>query len=135
MRVYPPRNICTRENPATGDCQAAGNGVPVEYEGAHRARERRRRVGDGAGAGRGAPLRAEPLGVTVAAPIARIGTPESPLGNLFADAVRASTPGADVAIGYGAGRGGIRADLPAGPLTFGAVYDAFPFDNRVMRAR
>ena len=73
--------------------------------------------------------------MTVSAPIERIGTPESPLGNLFADAIRAATPGAEVAISYGGGRGGLRADLPAGPLTFGALYDAFPFDNRVVRAR
>ena len=135
LRVYPPRNICTRENPATGDCQAAGNGVPVVYEGATvRSSE--------AVASAMAPalaevrrLRGEPLGVTVAAPIERVGAPDSPLGNLFADAIRASTPGADVAISYGGGRGGLRADLPAGPLTFGAIYDAFPFDNRVVRAR
>ena len=135
VRVYPPRNICTREKPSTGDCQAAGNGVPVEYEGGTvqasaavesamapaRAEVRRRRI--------------EPLGVTVSAPIERIGTPESPLGNLFADAIRAATPDAEVAISYGGGRGGLRADLAAGPLTFGALYDAFPFDNRVVRAR
>ena len=28
-------------------------------------------------------------------------------------------------------RGGLRADLPAGPLTFGRFYDVFPFDNRL----
>mgnify|MGYP001399609987 CR=1 FL=1 len=57
---------------------------------------------------------------------------ESPLGNLFADALRAAVPGGDVAIGLGARRGGLRADLPAGPLTRGSLYDAFPFDNRVV---
>jgi len=29
-------------------------------------------------------------------------------------------------------RGGLRADLPAGPLKFGSLYDVFPFDNRVL---
>ena len=33
VRVYPPRNICTRVNPATGDCQSAANGVPEQYQG------------------------------------------------------------------------------------------------------
>ena len=47
--------------------------------------------------------------------------------------MRAAVPGADAAFGYGAGRGGFRADLPSGPLTFGHAYDAFPFDNRVTR--
>jgi 5'-nucleotidase len=27
----------------------------------------------------------------------------------------------------------LRADLPSGAVTFGAAYDAFPFDNRVLR--
>ncbi len=57
---------------------------------------------------------------------------ESPLGNLFANALLAAVPGADVAIGMGARRGGLRADLPAGALTRGLLYDVFPFDNRVV---
>ena len=58
---------------------------------------------------------------------------ESALGNLFADALRDAVPGADVAIGYSAGPGGLRSELPAGPVTRGALYDVFPFDNRVAR--
>ena len=56
---------------------------------------------------------------------------DSPLGNLFADAQRERT-GADVAISNNL-RGGLRADLPSGQLTFGRLYDVFPFDNRVAR--
>ena len=52
--------------------------------------------------------------------------------NLFADAILAAVPGADIAIGMGARRGGLRADLPAGALTRGPLYDVFPFDNRVV---
>jgi 2',3'-cyclic-nucleotide 2'-phosphodiesterase (5'-nucleotidase family) len=40
-----------------------------------------------------------------------------------------SVPGADVAFGNG---GSLRADLPAGPLTYGAVYEVYPFDNRLV---
>ena len=29
----------------------------------------------------------------------------------------------------------MRADLPAGPLTYGALYEAFPFDNRFATVR
>ena len=80
-------------------------------------------------------LRAVPVGVTLDAPIARgSGADDSALGNLFADALRDAVPGADAAIGYSAGPGGLRAGLSAGPITQGAVYDAFPFDNRVVRA-
>jgi 2',3'-cyclic-nucleotide 2'-phosphodiesterase (5'-nucleotidase family) len=54
----------------------------------------------------------------------------SPLGNLVAEALRDAVPGADVAAVNNAARG-LRADLPAGPVTFGRVYDLFPFDNRI----
>ena len=75
--------------------------------------------------------RSEPLGVAVDGPVTRDYDDESPLGNLFADLLREAT-GADVAVTNG---GGLRADLPAGPLTFGALYEAFPFDNRVAKVR
>ena len=54
------------------------------------------------------------------------------IGNLFADALRDAVPGADVAVINNAARG-LRADLPDGPITFGRLYDVFPFDNRVAR--
>ena len=41
-------------------------------------------------------------------------------------------PDADVAILNNAARG-LWADLPEGPVTFGRLYDVFPFDNRVVR--
>jgi 5'-nucleotidase len=59
--------------------------------------------------------------------------PISPLGQLFTDAMLASVPGADVALNNSSG--GLRADLPAGPLTFGSVYEVMPFDNLVVRIR
>ena len=53
----------------------------------------------------------------------------SPLGNLIADAQRAAG-GTDVAV---MNNGGIRATLPAGPITFGHVYEVQPFGNMLMR--
>ena len=55
---------------------------------------------------------------------------DSPLGNLFTDAYRAAIPGADVSINNTSG--GLRADLPAGPLTYGSVFEVMPFDNRLV---
>jgi 2',3'-cyclic-nucleotide 2'-phosphodiesterase (5'-nucleotidase family) len=46
--------------------------------------------------------------------------------------MRAARPGADVGLING---GGLRADLPAGELTYGAVVEAFPFDNKLTSAR
>jgi len=74
-------------------------------------------------------LKARPLDVVLDTPVRRL-TPESPLGNLFTDALLASVPGADVALHNASG--GLRADLPAGPLNYGAVFEVMPFDNLVM---
>jgi 5'-nucleotidase len=68
-----------------------------------------------------------PLGVSAATPLARGYTEEGALGNLIADAMREAAH-ADVAV---MNPGGIRADLPAGPLSFGHVYEVLPFDNTV----
>jgi 5'-nucleotidase len=77
-------------------------------------------------------LQATPLGVSLDAPIPRVGSVGSPLGNVLAEALRAAVPGADVAAINNAGRG-LWADLPEGPVTFGRLYAVFPFDNRIAR--
>jgi 5'-nucleotidase len=69
----------------------------------------------------------DPLGPVLAQGLERKYTEESPLGNFVASQMLALSPGADIAIMNG---GGIRADLPAGPLTYGALYQTLPFDNR-----
>jgi 5'-nucleotidase len=67
------------------------------------------------------------LGVVIARPIAPAYAAESPLGNLFADLMRAAHPKADVALTSG---GSLRAVLPAGVLTYGQLHEALPFDDR-----
>ena len=67
------------------------------------------------------------LGVTLTGVVHRDGERENPLGNLFTDLMREARPSADLALYNG---GGLRADLPAGPLTYGSFYEALPFDNR-----
>lgn len=67
-----------------------------------------------------------PRELTAAREIVR--TQESEMGNLAADALRQAT-GADVAVVNG---GNLRAGLPAGKITKGAVLDVFPFNNRVL---
>jgi 5'-nucleotidase len=53
---------------------------------------------------------------------------ESTIGNLLADSFRVFTR-ADLAV---FNRGGIRADVPAGPITVGKVFEVIPFSNQVM---
>lgn len=77
-----------------------------------------------------APVRAlveRPI-VTVAEPMRR-GGPQYALGNLIADAQRAAA-GTDVAV---MNNGGIRADLRAGPATYGSFFEIQPFANLLMR--
>jgi 2',3'-cyclic-nucleotide 2'-phosphodiesterase (5'-nucleotidase family) len=68
------------------------------------------------------------LGVELTTPITREHGHESPLGNLFADMLLRSRPNAQVGMMNG---GGLRSDLPAGPLHYGALFEAMPFDNRL----
>ena len=76
-----------------------------------------------------ADVSARKLGVTIETPILRAHKRESALGNLFVDLMREAVPNADAAIGNG---GSLRTDLPAGELTYGALYRAMPFDNRLV---
>jgi 2',3'-cyclic-nucleotide 2'-phosphodiesterase (5'-nucleotidase family) len=79
---------------------------------------------------RAAALKNQPLGVHLATPFARgAQQDETAVADLITDGMLASVPGADVAFGNG---GSLRADLPAGPLTYGAVYEVYPFDNRLV---
>ncbi|MEO7192947.1 MAG: 5'-nucleotidase C-terminal domain-containing protein [Vicinamibacterales bacterium] len=136
--IFAPQRTCGRVDAATQQCvgsqpEDAGGTSASSYEGRqvvpHRAvsdlltsveREVRAR-------------KAQPLGVTLDGPIRRFGLVESALGNLFTDGMLAAVPGADVAINNTAG--GLRADLAAGPLTYGRVFEMFPFDNALVEVR
>ncbi len=72
-------------------------------------------------------LQHRPLGLDVPEDLNRAYEKESALGDVFSDGLRGMT-GADFAI---MNPGGFRADLRAGPLTYGAVYEVIPFDNTV----
>ncbi|MFK8031367.1 MAG: bifunctional UDP-sugar hydrolase/5'-nucleotidase [Gammaproteobacteria bacterium] len=74
-------------------------------------------------------LKARKLGVYLATPLTLENRPEAALGHLMTDALL-ETSTADVSLHNVSG--GIRANLTAGELTFGKVYQMFPFDNRVV---
>ena len=73
-----------------------------------------------------AEIQNEKLGPYLETPFTLDGNPESALGNLFVDAVLWGSEG-DIAIHNVTG--GIRAEIAAGELTYGDVYEVFPFDN------
>ena len=131
-RLFPPQDVCARQDPATLACTGADL-LQARYEGRGVTPSTSVAAAMAPALARVRSLQAQPLGVVLDSPISRIGDLESALGNLFADALRAET-GADIAVNNNL-RGGLRADLPAGPLTFGSFYDVFPFDNRLLTVR
>jgi len=71
-------------------------------------------------------LRNQDLGVTLLSKFGRPAGKESPLSNLVADLMRKARPLADVTLMHA---GGLRADLPAGRLRYGAFYETYPRDS------
>ena len=79
---------------------------------------------------KGKALRARSLKATLTGPFPAKYKDECALGNLVSSLLLSLDPKADVAVSNG---GGLRADLDPGPLTYGALYDVLPFDNRIAR--
>lgn len=131
-KVYPPQINCPAIDKASKECAWLETDPalarPASYEGRPvAAMATVASIVAGAEA-HAAEIKSEPLGVTLTSAIGLEGNPESPLANLFTDAV---LDGADADIAIHNVSGGIRAALPAGELTFGRVFEIFPFDNRV----
>lgn len=132
-KIHPPQRICGYVDHATGHCIPAGEVVgstqvarygdrivspnakvlAIAENAAHRAQE----------------LKSERLGVYLETPITREGRAKSAIGRLFTQILHDAV-GGDVVIHNVVG--GIRADLPQGELTYGSVYEMFPFDNVVV---
>jgi len=130
--IYPPQVNCPAFFIADDECawletdpalvrQAIYEGRPVMPMAAVRA------VADEAQAYTAA-IKSESLGVNLRDEFNLNGNPESTLGNLFTRAILEEVDG-DVVIHNVSG--GIRSNLPAGEVTYGRIFDIFPFDNRV----
>lgn len=129
-KIAPPQLLCPVDadfNPVpVADCHPGPyEGRPVVADAAVQA------IADEALA-RAGERRAEKLGVRVAATITRAYDAESAIGNLLTDLMLAAHPEAEVAMTNG---GGLRADLPAGELTYGRLFEVNPFDNRFATVR
>ena len=119
-RVFPPRELCAREAPGGQGCAPASapDGEPAQYEGRPVVPSARIAKVLEPAIARAAELKERPLGKSwLTAPFVR-GTAGSQgsVGDLEADWMRALVPGADLAI---TNSGGLRANLPEGPLTYG----------------
>jgi len=131
-KIFPPQFNCPKHNISTKDCDwdstDPSTTMPATYEGRTvRPLAAIVEIADRARADV-AEITAEPLGVSLETPFTLDGNPESPLANLFLDALLESI---DVDVVVHNVSGGIRSTLPAGELTYGQVFAIYPFDNRV----
>ena len=125
--IHRPRRLCSEDeaSPEAGCASVDDHGGAVTPDPAVTAVITQARV-------RAQTLRQEPLGPKLQADFVVRHRAENPPGNLFTDLMLRAHPGVDVAILNG---GGLRSTLPAGPLHYGALYQALPFDNRFARVR
>jgi 5'-nucleotidase len=132
LQIFPPTDLCAREDPTTRACDGsapAAQLVAAHYEGRPVVADPAiADVLDPAVRAAGA-VKNESLGVVLDTDLPRSAQTESALGNLLADEILAATPHADVSIVNG---GAIRTSLPAGTLTYGQLYELYPFDNRLV---
>lgn len=113
-KVFPPQR-----NDATLDGEYAGYALITDPAVV--------RIAAGAEAG-ARELKERKLGIRLSGPFDLVPDIESAMSNLMTEAMLDSFD-ADIAIHNVFG--GIRAALPAGDLTYGSVYEMFPFDNIV----
>jgi len=122
--IHRPQDLCEYAEPGAVQCAEPGAGpMPprATYEGAPVESDPGIDAILEPAIARVAAVKAEPLGVTLSSPLPVRGDVESPLGNLFADAMLVNNTD-----------GGLRGDLPAGPLTYGRLFEVFPFDNQLV---
>ena len=132
--VHPPHSACLFVVRSSGECASSGDESSEVMAAIYAGREivpdpRVVEVAERAAAFAAA-TKDEELGVYLESAFEHPPATESALANLMTDAIREST-GADISIHNVVG--GIRNILPQGELTFGAVYEMFPFDNRVVK--
>lgn len=131
--VFPPQTACLMIVRASGSCASPNDDVSETVRAMYLGRELVPDPQVEEIALRAATFaeetKTESLGVYLESAFAHPPDTESPLANLMTDAIRESV-GGDIAIHNVVG--GIRSILPQGELTFGSVYEMFPFDNRVV---
>ena len=131
--VHPPTRACLSIVRSSGDCALPDTDPSITTKAVYEGREivPNEAVLEIAmkAAAVAASTKEEKLGVYLESAFEIPTSAESALGNLMTDALLESID-ADVAIHNV--MGGIRNGLPEADLTFGAVYEMFPFDNRVV---
>jgi 2',3'-cyclic-nucleotide 2'-phosphodiesterase (5'-nucleotidase family) len=133
-KIYPPQRICGYVNNVNGSCVAVSDVSGAEQVARYNGHvvtpdANVLKIAEFA-AQSASELKSEKLGVYLETPVTREERSNSAIGHLFTDIVLDAV-GGDVVIHNVVG--GIRADLPQGELTYGAVYEMYPFDNLAVR--
>jgi 2',3'-cyclic-nucleotide 2'-phosphodiesterase (5'-nucleotidase family) len=136
-RIFPPQDLCGREDPATHTCDPAAPRkatlVMARYENRLVRPNATVAAAIAPAVRKALAVKNQPIGVSLETPFARGDQQtETAIADLVADGTLASTPGADVALSNG---GSLRTDLLPGPLTYGSIYELYPFDNRIVTLR
>ena len=131
--VHPPHWACLSLLPPTGACASTvanpDETVSATYEGREiKPSKEILEIAERA-AEQVAAVKQEPLGVSLESAFLHPPATESALANLVTQAMREAT-GADISVDVVVG--GLRKSLPAGELTYGAIYEMSPFDNRIV---
>lgn len=133
-RVAAPIPVCARVDAGRGTCEARAlrgaervRWVPATFRGRPVVPDAQVEALLAPALERVAQVQRRRLGLRTEAPLGRASDAESPLGSVLADSLR-EVAGTDVAL---LNSGGLRADLPAGELTYGDVYEVLPFENNV----
>ncbi|MCA9642891.1 MAG: bifunctional metallophosphatase/5'-nucleotidase, partial [Myxococcales bacterium] len=133
--ILPPQRMCDDASGLMSTCKGG------DYDGAQVAPAKDVESLIAPALERAKSKREQLLGINVKQEVTRGYDKPSALGNLFAELTLAGArrvfgegkaAGADVAVANG---GGLRANLPAGPLTYGSLFNAMPFDNLMARVR
>ena len=126
VKVFKPQLLCPGENTMENAMDLALC-KPSEYEGKSVTVDRTVQTIADEALAKAQKRRADKLGVTLAKAVTKSYKLESAEGNWFTDLMLVAQPTAQVAVTNG---GGLRADMPAGELTYGSLFEAMPFDNR-----
>jgi 5'-nucleotidase len=125
LRIFQPRMLCSDALDKTVCTRERYEGAPVDRDPKVLAA-----ISDDLTRARAASEQS--LGVEITAPLERSSEVESPLSNLIADLMRRAIPGANAAFNN---PGSLRISLMPGPLTYGRMFEMFPFENRLASLR
>ncbi|HKP61606.1 MAG TPA: 5'-nucleotidase C-terminal domain-containing protein [Polyangiales bacterium] len=125
VRIFQPHMLCS-------DALDQPTCTQEHYEGAPVKRDERVLAAISDDLKRARDAAEAPLGVEITAPLERSSEVESPLSNLVVDLMRRAVPGAHAAFNN---PGSVRTSLTPGPLTYGRMFEMFPFENRLASLR